>query len=356
MKLRYTYSLPLFGLLACQSATETPKEESLPSYELIQPSSELNVSDLSIPGELQPFYSVDLYAKVTGFVQRILVDVGSEVKQGQLLALLEAPEMKAQINAAEAKLHAQEAVYAASSATLRRLEETSKIPGTIAPLELELAKAKQQADLAQLEAAKAAYREVSQMQSYLEIRAPFSGSVTARNIAPGAYVGPNGHGPLLTLVQDQKLRLVVHVPETYAGAISSDSPIHFTIHSLPGKEFQGKVSRNAQTLDQKFRSQRIEIDVPNENKKLLPGMVAQVKIPLQGAQTGYSIPKTAVLTSTTGVFVIKKDGNEARWVPIKTGLSTDSTVLITGEIQPQDRLVKYATEEVRDGQVLIEKK
>jgi membrane fusion protein (multidrug efflux system) len=356
MKLRYTYSLPLLGLLACQSQAETSKEESLPSYELIQPSTELNVSDLSIPGELQPFYSVDLYAKVTGFVQRIMVDVGSDVKQGQLLALLEAPEMKAQINAAEAKLHAQEAVYAASSATLRRLEETSKIPGTIAPLELELAKAKQQADLAQLEAAKAAYREVTQMQSYLEIRAPFSGSVTARNVAPGAYVGPNGQGPLLTLVQDQKLRLVVHVPETYAGAIASNSPIHFTIHSFPGQDFQGKMSRNAQTLDQKFRSQRIEIDVPNENKKLLPGMVAQVKIPLQGTQTGYSIPKTAVLTSTTGIFVIKKEGNEAKWVPIKTGLSTDSTVLVTGEIQPQDRLVKYATEEVRDGQVLIEKK
>jgi len=341
--------------LSCQKTEEkTGQEAEAPvGTEVVQPGNGGFATSVNIPGELQAFQQVDLYAKVTGFVQKILVDVGSNVAQGQLLAVLEAPEMKAQISAAASRLKAQEAVYLASSATYERLAETSKTPGTIATNDLDIARAKQQADLAQLEAAKAAFREVSDMQNYLEIRAPFSGNITARNVSPGAYVGPSGKGseaPLFSLVQQNKLRLVVNLPETYTGILDKSEMITFTVHSLPGETFSGRISRNAGALDTRLRSQRVEIDVENGNKKLLPGMVTNVTLPLSGSTKALSVPYTAVLNSTTGVYVIKVENGKAAWVPVSTGISNDSVVLVTGPVSASDVLVKYASEEIRNGQ------
>lgn len=350
MKKRYLFTLGALAFSACKGKPEKIQEEQAAQYELVYPSEDRQVSDLGLPAELQPYYEVDLYAKVNGFVQKLWVDVGSEVQKGQLLALLEAPEMKAQISASAARLQSQEAVYAASTATLNRLEETNKTPGTIASLDLELARAKVQGDKAQLEAARASYKEVQEMQTYLEIRAPFAGSVVARNIAPGALVGPSANAPIFTLVQNQNLRLVILLPEKYSASLPPDSRISFQVSSLPGQEFEGKVARNAQALDAKLRSQRLEVDVNNAQKKLLPGMVAQVKLPLQGRAQEYSIPKTALLHSTKGLYVIKVENGIAKWEAVRQGLGTDSTVLVQGGIKPTDALVRYATEEVRDGQ------
>jgi membrane fusion protein (multidrug efflux system) len=352
MKKRYVLPFSVLLINACKPAPEKVQEESVSSYELVYPSEDRRVTDLRIPGELQPYYEVDLYAKVNGFVQNIFVDVGSEVQKGQLLAVLEAPEMKAQIHAAAARLQAMEALYAGSNATLIRLEQTNKTPGTIAPLELELSRAKMQGDKAQLEAARAAFKETQEMQTYLEIRAPFRAAVVSRNVAPGAFVGPSGKGsdaPLFTLVQNQNLRLVVLLPETYSGSLPASSPIKFTVPSLPGQEFQGTVARNAQVLDPKLRSQRIEVDVVNSQKKLIPGMVAQVNLPLQGRAQELSIPKTALLHSTKGQYIIKVQNGIAKWEAIRPGLGTDSTVLVHGNLSTEEAIVRYATEEIRDG-------
>lgn len=341
--------------LSCKKAEQKTAEEPEASAgtEIIHPETGGFTTAVSIPGELQAFHQVDLYAKVTGFVQKVLVDVGSNVAQGQLLAVLEAPEMKAQISEAASRLKAQEALYVASSATYERLAETSKTPGTIATNDLDMARARQQVDLAQLEAAKATYREVSDMQNYLEIRAPFSGNITARNVSPGAYVGPSGKGseaPLFSLVQQNKLRLVVNLPETYTGILNKSEMITFTVHSLPGETFSGRISRNAGALDTRLRSQRVEIDVENGNRKLLPGMVTNVTLPLSGHREALSVPNTAILNGSTGVYVIKVEGGKAVWVPVSTGVSNDSTVLVTGPLSSSDTLVKYASEEIRNGQ------
>lgn len=335
-----------------EKASQEPAEVSA-GAEVIHPESGGFATSVNIPGELQAFQQVDLYAKVTGFVQKVAVDVGSNVAQGQLLAVLEAPEMKAQISAAASRLKAQEALYVASSATYERLAETSKTPGTIATNDLDMAHARQQADLAQLEAAKASYREVSDMQNYLTIRAPFSGNITARNVSPGAYVGPSGKGsefPLFSLVQQNKLRLVVNLPETYTGILDKSQVITFTVHSLPGETFSGRISRHAGALDTRLRSQRVEIDVENGNKKLLPGMVTNVSLPLSGSREALSVPNTAILNSSTGVYVIRVEKGKAVWVPVSTGIANDSVVLVTGPVNSSNVLVKYASEEIRNGQ------
>lgn len=309
-------------------------------------------SSLKIPGELIAFQEVDLYAKVNSFVKKLYVDVGSEVKEGQLLAVMEAPELNAQLLGAESRLKSQEAVYLASKATYERLLETSKTPGTVSPNDLDLALAKQKSDEAQLEAAKAAYREISDTRNYLEIRAPFSGVITTRNVSPGAYVGPSGKGselPIFTLQEQKHLRLVVSVPGAYTEYLKPNSQVKFTVEALPDQSFEAKVTRLAGALDEKLRAQRVEMDVDNTAKKLLPGMVAEVSIPLEGNDDAFVVPASAVLNSTEGIFLIKADQGKAQWVPVKTGRSTGDSTEVFGPLKEKDLVIKTASEEIRDG-------
>ncbi|RFS20231.1 efflux RND transporter periplasmic adaptor subunit [Chitinophaga silvatica] len=308
-------------------------------------------SSIRIPGELVAFQQVDLYAKVNSFVKKLNVDVGSTVSTGQLLATMEAPEMNAQLSGAESKLKSQEAIYLSSKATYDRLLETSKTPGTVSQNDLDLAFARQKSDLAQLDAAKAAHREVGDNRNYLEIRAPFNGVITARNVSAGAYVGPSGKGselPIFTLQEQKKLRLVVSVPETYISYLASGSDIKFTVASLANKQFEGKVIRMAGALDRKLRSQHIEIDVHNDNKELLPGMIVEVSLPLNSSSSNFVVPTSAVLNSTKGVYVIKVDDKKTKWVPVTTGRTDNGKTEVFGALNVGDVLISNAGEEVRD--------
>ena len=316
----------------------------------------VNKSNLStsfhVPGELMAYQQVDLYAKVNSFIKKLNVDVGTEVKAGQLLAELEAPEINAQLSGAESKLKSQEAIYVASKSNYDRLLQTSKTPGTVSRNDLDQADAKQKSDFAQLEAARSAYREIVDTKEYLQIRAPFSGVVTTRNVSAGAYVGPSGKGsdlPIFTLQENRKLRLVVSVPEAYTAYLSNQSEVDFTVNALTGQQFKAKLSRLSGALDIKLRSQRAEMDVINEDKKLLPGMIAEVSIPLKANGNAFAVPVSAILNSTQGVFVIKVQDKKSVWIPVKTGRTEDGRTEVFGSINQGDTLLAHAGEEVRNG-------
>ncbi|GAB4021961.1 hypothetical protein GCM10028808_68310 [Spirosoma migulaei] len=309
-------------------------------------------SSLHIPGELVAFRDVDIYAKVSGFIKSLNVDVGSEVKQGQLLALAEAPELSAQLSSAESRLKAQEAVSIGSKANYERVLEASKFSGAVSKNDVDLALAKRNADLAQLEAAKSAYREVADLKKYLEIRAPFNGIISARNASTGAYIGPSGKGsefPLFVLTEQKRLRLVISVPEAYTGYVDQNDEVSFTVKTFPDKKFTGQIKRLSGALDKRLRSERVEVDVINNDKKLLPGMVVEVNLPLPTKTSTFVVPKSAIVNATTGVFVIRVKDHKAEWVPVKKGLEADNKIEIFGQLTEGDSLITTATEEIRDG-------
>jgi len=308
-------------------------------------------SSLQVPGELIAFQQVDLYAKVSSFVKKLHADVGTEVRQGQLLATMEAPELSAQYASSTSRLKSQEAIYLASKASYNRLLETSKTPGTVSQNDLDMALAKQNSDLAQLEAAQSVSKEVSDTRNYLEIRAPFNGVISARNVSAGAFVGPSGKGsefPLFTLVEQRKLRLVVSVPEAYNSYLTPQSEVNFKVKALPNVNFPAKVSRMAGALDTRLRSQRVEMDVINNDKKLLPGMIAEVSILLSRGAGSFIVPKSAVLNSAEGTYLIKVENNRTVWIPIKAGASADNKTEIFGDVKEGDVFLKTVTEEVRN--------
>ncbi|MHA4811729.1 efflux RND transporter periplasmic adaptor subunit [Flavitalea flava] len=308
---------------------------------------------LFVPGELIAFQQVDLYAKENSFVRKLYADVGSEVREGQLLVSLEAPELTSALSGAESKLKSQEAIYIASKSNYDRLLETSKTPGTISQNDLEQASARQKSDFAQWEAARSAYKTVAETLKYLEVKAPFNGVISARNVNPGAYVGPSGKGselPLFTLQEQKHLRLVVSIPEAYTGYLKSGDEVKFVVKALPNEIFHAKIKRLAGALDSRLRAERVEMDVINEDKKLLPGMVAEVNMPLPARDSTFVVPGSSVVNSTERVFVIRVVDGKAQWVDIKKGRDQNGKTEIYGNaLKEGDKLIKTASEERRDG-------
>lgn len=355
-------ALSVAALTGCSHAekketTATTATEKQPAVETFILKKQRFANDLQIPGELTAYQQVDLYAKVNGFVKTLRADIGSEVSAGQLLATLEAPEYGAQSAAAGSRLKAQEAIYTASNASYNRLLETSKTPGTVSQNDLDLALARKKSDQAQLEAVRSSYNEVNSINNYLQIRAPFSGIISARNVNTGAYVGTAGKGaelPMFTLQEQKRLRLSVAVPEAYAGYLKHGDEVDFKIQSMPSQSFKASVKRMAGALDAKLRAERIEMDVTNNDKKLLPGMVAEINLHLAGADSTFVVPKTALVSSAEGTYVFKVVNGTAQKVPVKRGRDNGDKIEVFGNLNDGEPLLLKANEEIRDGAPLAQ--
>lgn len=343
-----------------QQAEQQAAAVDTPAVETVELQKGKLSSTIQVPGELAPFQQVDLYAKITSYVKDLRVDVGSEVHAGQVLLTLEAPEINSQLAEAKARIAQQQAAFAASKSNYDRLVSTSKTPGTIAQNDIDQAAARKDADQANIEAAKSYYKQVAANLSYLQIRAPFDGVISARNVNVGAYVGPSGKGsdqPLLVLQQQNKMRLIVSIPEAYTAGLNSKDEVQFNVRSMPGRTFSAKVVRLAGALDARLRSEHLEMDVYNKDKTLLPGMSAEVTVPLPSRDSSFIVPKAAVIRSTEKVFVIKVDDkHHAQWVDVKPGLDGGTGVEIFGNgLKPGDKILTKGTDEIRDGMPLRDK-
>lgn len=340
----------LYSCSSSQGNNEAAKVPAPAGVETITVSKQLLTSRLNMPGELISYQQVDLFAREASFVKEVFVDVGSEVKTGQIIAALEAPEITSRLRGAESRLKAMEAAYIASKASYERLIATSQTPGTVSPNDLEQAQARAEADQAQLESAKASVKEFQNTMAYLTIRAPFPGVITARNVNPGAYVGPAGgtREPLFVLQEQKRLRLVVSVPEAFSSYMKHGDEVTFSLRAIPQRTFTARIARMAGALDSKLRSQRVEMDVVNEDRVLLPGMIANVNLTMSGDST-MVVPATSVVSTQERVFVIRVDGDTARWVDVTVGRLSEGNREIFGELEPGDVLVKKASDEIRNG-------
>jgi membrane fusion protein, multidrug efflux system len=318
---------------------------------------------IELPGEFQPFLSVGVHARVTGYVENVLVDRGSMVRQGDLLVELNAPEMRAQIAEAESKVQTlqsdeiqAEVQLAAAESTFARLTEASKTQGAIAGNELVLAEKQVEAAKALLtsrqhaiQAAQASADAVKTMESYLKVTAPFDGVVTERFIHPGALVGPNPNSVLLEIQQVSKLRLVVSVPEQNVGGIVRGASVSFAVPAYPGRTFSGTVARIPRALDPKTRTMPVELDVINTNQALAPGMYPTVRWPFRSAEQALFVPRTSVVTTTERTFVVREKNGVAEWVNVRKGPVDGDLIQVLGELKPGDMVVTRANDEIREG-------
>ncbi len=309
-------------------------------------------STLRLPAELVADRTVDVYAKVNSYVKDLRVDIGRAVRKGDLLVQLEAPEIEAQLASAKARWRALEATHVASKATYERTLRTSSTEGAVARDAIDQAKAKEQADAAQVLAAKATYDELAAMKSYLVVRAPFDGIVTERNVELGAYVGPSGKGsnkPMLVVQSVDKMRVVVSVQEAYVPYVRVGDTLQFSVRTLPGRMFSARIARKAGALDAALRAERIEADIENGDRALLPLMVADARVALASPAPTMIIPRTALVESGMGTYVLRVREGKANRIPVSKGARVGDKIEVFGELGAGDVLVLKTTEEMQDG-------
>jgi len=329
-------------------------------------------TSLSIAGQFMPYQNVELHAKVAGYIRNIDVDIGDRVHQGQVLAVLEIPELVAQVDEARAAVHhAEEEIQRSRSDVLRaeadnvalhanaaRLVSTDRVrPGLIAQQELDDATAKDRSSQAQVEAAKSTLAAAKQqlevakanlahfsaLSGYAKITAPYEGVVTWRFSDTGALVQAGTSSttglPVVTIAQIDLLRLRIPVPESMASKVRLGDPVDVHVQST-GEHFTGKVARFTNALDPSTRTMQVEIDVPNPTYRLQPGMYADVTL-LSGRQANVlTVPINALQRGQDKTTVLVVDAqNRVQRRDVQTGAEDSNNVEIVSGLSEADRVI-----------------
>jgi RND family efflux transporter MFP subunit len=317
-----------------------------------------------LPAELQPYLKTTIRARVNGFIERMDADVGTQVRTGQVIAKLSAPELAAQIAAAESKVTEitarraeTEARLVTARSTFERLREAARTPGVIADNELVIA----ENDIKALEAAAAAVdsaanaariavQPLRDLQSYLDITAPFDGVITQRFAHPGTLAGPGAADTALyELAQVSQLRLIIAVPEPVVATVTRGATVRFRVPAHADREFNGTVARIPNVLDNKTRTMAVEADVNNANGALAPGMYAEVTWTARVPRRLMLVPPSAVAVTTARSFVIRVNSGKAEWVDVVKGNTVGDLIEVSGPLAVGDEVIRRASDEIRSG-------
>ncbi|WP_293915733.1 MULTISPECIES: efflux RND transporter periplasmic adaptor subunit [unclassified Sphingobacterium] len=307
--------------------------------------------EISVPAELKPYEQVSVYAKVTGFVQRLYVDRGDRVRKGQLLAVLEAPEMQQKYlsdKSTEQKVYSD---YLYAKQAYDRLITASKTTGAIADIELDRAKSAMESAKSAYDASKAGTAHSSQLQQYLRITAPFDGVITQRNISVGALAGAGSNIPLFMMAQSNKLRLTLSLPEKHVSSVQQEMYATFTVSSQPSKTFDARLSRTSGLLDQQDRSLTLEFDVNNPSGELQGGDYAQVKLILKRKNPTNWVQTKSILNTQSGTYILTLNNDEVKRIAVHEGIRLDTLTEVFGNLDPEDKIIIKPSEEIKEGRI-----
>ena len=343
------------------------------------------ISDMiTLSGEFRPFQEVDVHARVAGYIRKIYVDVGDDVRTGQTLAILEVPELDAQVQGAEAAirrsqdavrraqgdLNRAESLHQAAHLDYTRLKQASEArPGLIAEQELDNAQAKDKECEAQISADEAAFSEarnqldvaiaeqkqLSAMSDYARIVSPFDGVITKRYVDTGALVqaGTSSNTqavPVVSVAQTDLFRLTLPVPESAVPTIRLGTTVTVHVQAL-NRDFEGKVARFANSVNQETRTMHTEVDVHNPGRTIVEGMYAEVKLTLAKKDDALAVPIQAVNRegSHTTVLVVNLN-NQIEEREVRLGIEGANQVEVVAGLKPNDRVVMGSRSDFRPGE------
>ncbi|MDB6089817.1 MAG: Efflux transporter, family, subunit [Gammaproteobacteria bacterium] len=299
---------------------------AIPTVAVVKVDREDLYREITIPAEFRAYNEVDLHAKVSGYVRRVNVDIGDKVQAGELLALLEIPELRDELDHAVAAQQRAAADYKdAHLAYTRLVEVNQQHPNLIAQQDLDTAEAKDGTALGALAGAKSDVERYRTLVSYTRITAPFGGVVTKRYADPGALIQAGTSSqqamPLVRVSDNNLLRLDFPVSVEYVRGIRANTPVSVHVASLGDREFQGKIARFANRIDDSTRTMVVEMEVPNPSLELVPGMYANVTLKVEQRPHVLAIPTEAVPPGSKNVLVVN-GSHQVEERPIKLGLET----------------------------------
>jgi membrane fusion protein (multidrug efflux system) len=353
--MKYYIAFVSFSLIIAACSNNQPKKREISqktgpaAYTLATVEKEAVAASIKLPAQFAAYQEVSIFPKVNGYVKSVTVDIGSKVSKGQLLMVLEAPELLQAALQAKEKYARSKADFTTDKEHYLRFLEASATAGAISPLDLSTLRGKMEADSLLSNAEKMNWQMQETMLGYLRVTAPFSGVVTERNVHPGALVSAAAKDkPMLELKQVEHLRLQVEVPEAFAAGLKNKDTVSFYVGALHGKKMSGYISRQSMNMNAQYRSEKMEIDVQNKNGNLAPGMYADIILYSNGDTNALSVPSSAVVISTERKYVLLSKNRKISKVDVITGNEKGGKTEIFGNLQPGDNVIANATDEIKE--------
>lgn len=312
--------------------------------------------EVTIPAEFRPYVEVELHAKVSGYVDQMNVDFGDKVKAGELLATIEVPELQDELHNAEATEQKAEADCTNANLIYTRLQSVNQAhPNLVAEQDLDTAAAHYQMAAAAIAEAKAEVGRYKTLVGYTRITAPFDGVVTRRFADPGALIQAGTSSdtqtlPLVRVSDNYLLRLDFPVDQNYVQDVHVGDPVRVRVESLGGKMFSGTISRFTYDIDDNTRTMNTEVEVPNPNLEIDPGMYCSVDMMVENHTNVLAIPTEAVISGETpSVYVVNSD-NEIEQRPVQLGLETPDKYEVLSGVKEGELVVVGNHSEIQAGQ------
>jgi RND family efflux transporter MFP subunit len=333
---------------------DTGAATAIPVVAVIKVDREDLYRDITIPAEFRPYNEVELHAKVSGYVKRINVDIGDKVKAGELLAVLEIPELQDELDRALAAQQRAAADYKDAHLAYTRLHEVNEQhPNLIAQQDLDTAEAKDATAAGAVAGAKSEVQKYRTLVSYTRITAPFGGVVTKRYADPGALIQAGTSSqqvmPLVRVSDNNLLRLDFPVSVDYVRGIRLGAPAAVTVDSLGNRTFVGKIARFADKIDDSTRTMTVEMEVPNPTLELVPGMYAKVEIKVDQRDRVLAIPVEAVASEGKSVLVVNS-ANKVEERSVRFGIETASKYEVVAGLEEGDLVMLGNAAQVTPGQ------
>lgn len=298
---------------------------------------------ITLPAEIRPYQQATLYAKVAGYVKTISVDKGDEVKQGTVLAELEVPELIAEASKYKAEVELAELEFK------RVGDAQKKAPDLVTPLSVDTAKSRWQVAKANLERAET-------LLAFTRITAPFNGIVTRRMVDPGAFIpaatsGTPQTAAIVTVSDFHTVRVQIAVPELEASLVKKDQPVKLTVEGLPGRAFTGKITRFSYSLDEAAKTMLAEVELPNPNLELRPGMYGTAQIGIERKNEALLLPIEAVVAEKANRFVFIPTDSRAKKKLVKTGFTDGKNIEVLEGLRVEDTVI-LSPRPLTDGQAI----
>jgi RND family efflux transporter MFP subunit len=336
---------------------------SLLRVEVIKPKLLDSNRPLALPGTVRPLEEAKLYARVTGYVRSWKVDLGDKVTAGQVLAEIDTPDLLAELSQARAQLAAAKAQVGQATAARDYSQSNSKRYEGLADQNLvskgqvEETQAKAKTDEATVHAAEASVaameanvRRLVELQGFSKVTAPFAGTISSRSIERGALITTGGTVPLFTVVATDPVRIYLDVPQNLSTTVKPGAAVKITVREYGGKVFEGKVTRSAGSLDNDLHTMTTEVQVPNPDGALLPGMFVQASLDASTPHRVIEVPATALYSDAKGVRLATVDASKrVHFTKITIERDTGATVEISSGLTGDERIIRIAVPTLEEG-------
>jgi RND family efflux transporter MFP subunit len=325
---------------------------AVPAVSLAQPKRGAPQEEIVLPGNIQAFIDAPIYARTSGYLKRWYVDIGGRVKDGQLLAEIDTPELDQQLQQARAELATAKANYDLAQTTAARYEFLLK-SDSVAKQDVDNAVGDAHAKKAMVDSATDNVKRLEQLQSFEKVYAPFDGVLTERKTDIGQLIDSgsgSGAKELFHVAAINTLRVYVNVPQIYSPAAVPGVQSYLTMPQFPGRRFPGKLVRNAEAIDQASRTLLVEVDVANPTGEILPGAYAEVHLKLPSAAATVVIPVTSLIFRSEGLRVGVVRNGHASLIPITLGRDFGTEVEVVSGLDGNEKVITNPPDSLVDGQ------